>query len=1088
MSVEVGSAVAYLRLDTSEFTNGVSNANSALKDMSSRFNSYGKTLTKIGTGLTAGVTVPIIGIGTSAASTASNFESSMSKVQAISAATTEEMQALTDKAVEMGAKTKFSAKESADAFTYMAMAGWDAQEMIDGISGIMSLAAADGLDLATTSDIVTDALTAFGLQASDSAHFADVLAQASSSANTNVELLGESFKFAAPVAGALGFSVEDVSIALGLMANSGLKGSQAGTALRASLANLVKPTDDMAALMDELGIEVTNADGTMKSLREILGTIRVSFNELSEAEKSNAAATLFGKEAMSGMLAIINASEDDFNSLADAIDNADGRAESMADTMMDNVGGSIEELKGAVETFMISIGSALAPMIRKVATAITNVVDKLNSMSDSQKEAIVQIGLVAAAIGPLLIVIGSLMRSILAIKTALAALSGPVGWVITIIGLITTEIMALIKYQADARDTMNELTQKAISNFTAVQSGIYNTSKATQEMISEVDEWRQTLDETKSARQGTIDDLNAQEATCKSLVSRLKELQSKTSLTASEQLEQKNIVTQLNGAMEGLNLSIDSQTGKLNMSTEALEDNIEALHRQAVAQAMQEDLTAIAKNQYEVEKKLYELNKQKEEQWIAYKAAEQDYLDAQAVVMADYNQKNWEAYDSARKLYESARQSYGGVTQEIALVLNEQESLSQEFQVASDYMSTYADSTGQVTDAYGELGDAASQAGYDISNMSSEASEAMTQLYYDVSKAITSQMDLFSEFDAKMTLSGEQMLKNMESQVEGIREWSDNIQMLAERGIDQGLLQSLAELGPSGAGYVKSFVDMTDEELQKANETFAESTQLSSEISEKILLSYAEAGKSAAEGFTDGYTTGMSDYSKSAFESTVISAEMKQQIRNQYKEAGIETVAGYDEGMQSYYGTLQEHSQQIPTSVLDTLRTTLDMHSPSRVMYDEGVNTISGYVNGINDNIDMPSKSINKMLSEMLSLKEQSYSVGKTLFENFWQGMKDVWSQMSAWINDVSKQAANVSASTSVDGSHKDGLAYVPYDGYVAELHEGERVLTKDENEDYSNSSRTSGGDTFIFNSPKQIDEYEAARLLRQTKKELAFQ
>ena len=367
MAVDVGSAIAYLRLDTTGFDKGLANSktalqnasedmestldstNSAINTVSDSFNKnvkviqdgakktekevnsslesvasklgmtsneletviqkankYGTALTKVGKGLTAGVTLPIVALGTAAFKTSSEFKGTMSKVQAISAATSEEMEALTEKAIEMGAKTKFSAKESADAFTYMAMAGWNAQQMIDGISGIMSLAAADGLDLATTSDIVTDALTAFGLQAKDSAHFADVLAQASSSANTNVSLLGESFKFVAPVAGALGFSVEDVSIALGLMANSGLKGSQAGTALRASLANLVKPTDDMAAIMDDLGIEVTNADGSMKSLREIMEILRTSFNTLSAAEKANAAATLFGKEAMSGMSSTIS--------------------------------------------------------------------------------------------------------------------------------------------------------------------------------------------------------------------------------------------------------------------------------------------------------------------------------------------------------------------------------------------------------------------------------------------------------------------------------------------------------------------------------------------------------------------------------------------------------------------------------------------------------------------------------------------------------------------------------------------------------------------------------------------------------------
>lgn len=1147
MAVDVGSAVAYLRLDTTGFDRGLARSQSALQNVSEDVESasqsanaavntvsdtfdrnvkvvqegakktekevnsslesvashlgitsqeletvikkadkYGTALSKVGKGLTAGVTLPIIALGTAAFKTSSEFESTMSKVQAISAATTEEMQALTDKAIEMGAKTKFSAKESADAFTYMAMAGWNAQQMIDGISGIMSLAAADGLDLATTSDIVTDALTAFGLQAKDSAHFADVLAQASSSANTNVSLLGESFKFVAPVAGALGFSVEDVSIALGLMANSGLKGSQAGTALRASLANLVKPTDAMIGVMDSLGIEITNADGSMKSLREIMEILRESFNTLSASEKSNAAATLFGKEAMSGMLAIINSSEADFNNLATAIDNADGRADAMAATMMDNVSGAIEEMNGAIETFMIAIGDALAPTIRKAANWIGSMVDKLNALSSAQKEAIVKIGLVVAAVGPLLLLIGSLLKSLTLIKAAVVALSGPVGWVIGAIGLITAAVIALIKSQADASDRLAEISENTRANFSVVQTEIYNTSKATQDMVSEIGEWKSALDESQAARKGTIDDLNAQAATCQSLASRLKELQEKTTLTASEQLEQKNIIAQLNGAMDGLNLSIDEQTGKLNMSTSALDKNIEAIHRQAVAQAMQEDLTAIAKDQYEVEKKLYALNRQKEEQWTAYKAAEQEYLAAQQAMLDVTNQSTVDAYENAKELYEAARQSYGGVTQEIAILTNEQGELSNEFQVASDYMSTFTTSAEEVSGSCQQMGEAATIAGVNISNMSEDAVLSIEEMYKNVSESVEKQMNLFSEFDGKMQLTGEQLLANMQSQVDGIRDWSDNLQLLAERGIDEGLLKKLAEMGPSGAGYVKSFVDMTDEELQKANEAFADSVNLSTEVADQIVSSYLAMGQDAAQGFVEGTTTAFTDYQQQILDAAGVPESVKNDIRNQYKEAGVNTVQGYDEGMQSYYETLMEHSEKIPTSVLDVIREKLDMHSPSQVMYDEGVNTMAGYTNGLDSEMEAPANSVSSMLSKILELKDQSYNVGKTLFDSFWQGMKDTWAQMSEWLNTVGNQAASVSATTSVDGSHKDGLSYVPYDGYVAQLHEGERVLTKTENEEYSQKGN-SGGDTYIFNSPKQIDEYEAARLLKQTKRELAF-
>ena len=266
--------------------------------------------------VTAGVTA----LGTIAVKTGADFDSAMSKVAAVSGATGSEMDALREKTREMGSKTKFSASEAADAMNYMAMAGWKTNDMLSGIEGIMNLAAASGEDLASTSDIVTDALTAFGLSASDSGHFADILAAASSNANTNVSMMGETFKYAAPVLGSLGYSAEDSAIAIGLMANAGIKSSQAGTALRSAITNLAKPTDTVASAMEQYGISLTDSSGKMYSLRELMEQLRQKLGGLSEAEQAQAAASLFGKEAMSGMLAIINGSPADFEKLSNAID------------------------------------------------------------------------------------------------------------------------------------------------------------------------------------------------------------------------------------------------------------------------------------------------------------------------------------------------------------------------------------------------------------------------------------------------------------------------------------------------------------------------------------------------------------------------------------------------------------------------------------------------------------------------------------------------------------------------------------------------------------------------------------------------
>lgn len=430
MSVNAGQAVGYLDLDTSKFKTGLKSALSDLKLFQSqtatskdKLAAFSSAATSAGKSLTKSLTVPIAGIGAASVAVTAKFDQGMSKVQAISGATNKELEKLRAKAKEMGAQTKFSATESAEAFNYMAMAGWKTEDMLDGIEGIMNLAAASGEDLATTSDIVTDALTAFGLSAKDSTHFADVLAAASSNANTNVSMMGETFKYVAPVAGALGFSVEDVSTAIGLMANSGIKGSQAGTALRNIFTRMVKPTEQSAAVMEKLGISVTDSSGKMKDFDTIMGELREGFAGLSEAEKAQAASALAGQYGMSGLLAIVNSSEADFNKLKDAIYNADGASQEMAETMMDNLPGALTLAKSALEGLGIRIGEVIIPTVTKVVQVFTKFISWLSQASDGTVRFAVALGTILAAMGPVLLVTGTLTRNILTLVEGYQALS-----------------------------------------------------------------------------------------------------------------------------------------------------------------------------------------------------------------------------------------------------------------------------------------------------------------------------------------------------------------------------------------------------------------------------------------------------------------------------------------------------------------------------------------------------------------------------------------------------------------------------------------------------------------------------------------
>lgn len=452
----------------------------------------GGTLTSVGQKLLP-LSTGIAGLGVAAVKTTADFDSEMSKVSAISGATGTDLDKLRGKAREMGAKTKFSASEAAQGMQYMAMAGWKTQDMMDGLEGIMNLAAASGEDLASTSDIVTDALTAFGLSAKDSSHFSDILAAASSNANTNVSMMGETFKYAAPVLGSLGYTAEDAALAIGLMANAGIKSSQAGTALRGAITNLAKPTDTVAAAMDKYGISLTDSSGKMLSLRELMEQLRQKLGGLSEAEQAQAAAALFGKEAMSGMLAIINGSDKDFEKLAGAIDNCDGSSEKMANTMNDNLQGQITILMSQLQELAISFGEILMPKIRDIVTHIQNFVDKLNAMDEGQKETILRIGMFVAALAPMLMGLGKVITFSANVSRALGTLSAglvkaggfsgvftkalglitsPAAIVVGVIAAITAVIIHLWNTNEDFRNTITAIWQKIKDAFTTFAAGI----------------------------------------------------------------------------------------------------------------------------------------------------------------------------------------------------------------------------------------------------------------------------------------------------------------------------------------------------------------------------------------------------------------------------------------------------------------------------------------------------------------------------------------------------------------------------------------------------------------------------------------
>lgn len=491
-----------------------------MKEMGDKIQSMGSSIKNMGNALrplSTAATAVIAG----SVKTFMDFESQMSRVKAISGATGDEFDTLTQKARDMGASTKFTATEAGEAFEYMAMAGWKSQQMLDGIAPVMNLAAASGEELGTVSDIVTDALTAFGLQAQDAAHFTDVLAATATNANTNVGMMGESFKYAAPMAGSLGYSVEDVSLALGLMANNGIKADMAGTALRNMLQRMAKPTKESAAAMDRLGVYLENDEGEMQSLRDILDQLRDSFGDINlpiesfnnimeslneqledgtlteskyidkvselakqaygaeASEKARAAAMLAGARAMPALLSIVNTSEQEYRKLASSIDNSAGAAQNMADIMLDNTAGAVTVMKSALEGAGIELGEVFAPYVTKAAEKVQDLAVRFSKLSQSEQENIAkQVAFVAAA-APTLKIIGGMTEGVGKLVStggqfvswlgSLGPAAGPAALAVAGLGAITAGVIGVQK----ALDNMNtESINKALSKAFKNEDGV----------------------------------------------------------------------------------------------------------------------------------------------------------------------------------------------------------------------------------------------------------------------------------------------------------------------------------------------------------------------------------------------------------------------------------------------------------------------------------------------------------------------------------------------------------------------------------------------------------------------------------------
>ncbi|MBE7728089.1 MAG: phage tail tape measure protein, partial [Enterocloster citroniae] len=924
----------------------------------------------------------------------SDFDYAMSKVQSLCGATGKDLEDLRDLAKEIGASTKFSATEAAEGLQYMALAGWDTNEMLDGLGGVVSLAAAADMDLARASDILTDSMTALGDSAQDANRYADVLAKTQASSNTTVDLLGESFTNCAATAGAYGFSLEDVASALGVMANAGIKGSMAGTNLSIIMSRLATNTGGARDTLEELGVEFFDNQGNCRDLGDVIVELCDATKDMTDKEKAAIVTSIAGKNAQKSLNAILNQGSEAYLELNGTLENCTGAAQQMSDIMEDNLQGDITKLKSTTEALGITLYEKFEGAFRSAAQTATESIADLNDelqhggigravddLADAFADAAGDV--MEFAKGALEVAIEALTWLIDNREVVIGVLAGigtgllvfkvaPIveTCVTAIRGFIAaTESAGVAQAAFNVIANMNPYVLLATAIGAAVTALVIFASnceatktetdlliESTRELNEEMDDIAEKADESTKAWDDQVVSLDAEGTATENLAGKLIELSESSETTRASKQRMLDIIDKLNEMVPGLTLAIDEETGALNMSKEAILEAVEANVAYNKAKAAQEKLSEITSQQVDMEIALAEAedNVAKIEEKLAGIQEERNRICEEGVngyveyngvtqdsyyALCDLSDQEWElneARDEAVASMEGLRTSY--------------DELDATYETVYGYMEQHIEESGYIVDAYGNIETEVEE----TAEVTEEAMESMEESVEDATQTIieniSDQIDMFAAFNGEMALTTEELLTNMQSQIDGVNNWSANIQTLADRGINQGLLQYLADMGPDGAGYVATFAAMTDEELEKANQMWAESITLAETAGEEV----AEA------------TGVMVDELENS----------KEGIKNKAKEVGENIPAGMIEGINVLSNEAREELLNSHKSMLDGSYTFFDLHSPSRVYKDIGENLMQGLSDGITGNSDAPSSSMRSAMQDVVSETNSTLGTG----------------------------------------------------------------------------------------------------------------
>ncbi len=900
---------------------------------------------------------------------ASDFEYTMSSVAAISSASSADMEKLNAKAKEIGASTMYTAQQAGEALSYMALAGWSAEEMLSGVDGVISLAAASGEDLARVSDIVTDALTAFGLSAKDSGHFVDILAAAASSSNTTVSMLGEAFKYAAPVAGALGYTVEDVAVAMGLMANNGIKGSMAGTTLRNVFSALTGEIRLSSSAFGEVTLRAQNSDGTMESFSGTLNKLKGYFGQMTEAEKVNNAQALVGTRAYAGLLAILNTTEDDYKSLASAIENCTDAAKTMAETRMDNLTGQVTLMESAFDAVKISIGEKLTPVLERLASAAT---DGLSWLADTIEQSDVLVPVITAVAVAIGVMATAIVGYTVVTKLAAAATdlftkamdANPVFLAVSAVAALVAGINALVAI----------ISENAISSIEHFDTAARGLADNIDEIQKSYKDQATTLESTALQAQSYVDVLEQME---------------KAGLDSAESQEAyRRTVEKLNAIMPELNLTIDEQTGLVEGGTQAIRGQIDAWKDMAIQEALMGQYKDVLAEVAAVEAEQYENRVRLSQAEAEHASMLDEYAEKQSRVAEIQAQMNdlIESGAGGSETYRALSNECEALTHEMqalndSLILNEsnQELLKEDIEAGSaaiEEQQGAIDAASEALRLFNEEQQAAAEASENFTDATHDNEEAVAGIkeelaslaesyaaaYDAAGKSIEGQIGLFGEFAATISEdvdTVEEMMARWTEQTEALGKYTQNLQLAGQYGLDEGLVRSLSDGSAESAEYLAVIIGKIEElggstegmssdaaafvsdfnasfaETAKAKESFQETAAaIQTNLKETVAALEEKAAAVNFDGFAQAF--------HAAFDNIGLDGET---IGN---NLGLGLSTGIAEGTDE----ARASAEKMADAVTDGTKAAFQESSPSKSFKEIGENLDKGLAEGVTGDAD----------------------------------------------------------------------------------------------------------------------------------------